>query len=260
METIHPPPSEEVLTAWRHVDNAPVFRHAPKPFITVTGADEKTDVASLSDLNAEIGFLFTATPEGRNRYPRWEWIREASLAVKRAALHVCGRDARNLIAAGELPVSGFQRIQINGGILANEVERICAMYPRHTIITQHHVNNAHLLFVKALNHAVLIDGSGGCGVSPDAWAPPLTEKHVGFAGGLGPANLTSELGKIQTVARPGWWADMENKLRVDDFFSIELAAQCVEQFHSSTLPGLPGPGETKINFPDSKALPQRANP
>jgi hypothetical protein len=47
----------------------------------VTGADEKTDVASLAKLDAEIGLLYTETPEGRNRYPRWEWIRETSLEL-----------------------------------------------------------------------------------------------------------------------------------------------------------------------------------
>ena len=200
------------------------------PFLTVTGADERTDITALAKLNAEIGLLYTATPEGRNRYPRWEWIRETSLELRRASLHVCGRGARAMLMDGKLPVGGFQRIQVNGGILALEVERLCAMYPRHTIITQHHLNNAHLLAVRAENHALLIDASGGQGKSPEAWGQPHTTKAVGFAGGLGPDNLASELRKITDIARAGWWADMEGKLRVDDWFSVERAAECAAIF------------------------------
>jgi len=137
-----------------------------------------------------------------------------------------------MLMDGKLPVSGFQRIQVNGGILALEVEHLCEMYPRHTIITQHHDNNAHLLFVRSLNHAVLLDTSGGRGISPSAWAQPATEKPVGFAGGLGPDNIARELQTILEIARPGWWADMEGKLRVDDWFSLELAGEVVAQFSS----------------------------
>lgn len=196
--------------------------------ITVTGADERTDVGELKKLNAEIGFLYTATPEGRNRYPRLGWIVETANQLERASLHICGRGARAALMAGEIPVYGFQRIQVNGAILAVEVERLCAQYPRHTIITQHRTDTAHLLFVGTLNHAVLIDASGGRGISPEKWSSPTTAKYVGFAGGLGPDNLADELASMAAVSRPGWWVDMEGKLRVDDWFSVERAAQCVE--------------------------------
>lgn len=203
------------------------------PFVTVTGADERTDLAALATLDAEIGLLYTATPEGRNRYPRWEWIWEASHILPRVALHVCGRGARQQLMEGRLNVGGVQRIQVNGGILALEVERLCEMYPCHTIITQYHTRNAHLLAVRSSNHALLVDGSGGRGISPDGWHRPDTAKPVGFAGGLGPENLAGEVVTIRDVARPGWWADMEGKLRVDDWFSVERAAACVDAFHSA---------------------------
>lgn len=227
----------KTLTAQR----SPLSAASCSPFLTVTGADERTDVAAISKLDAEIGLLYTETPEGRNRYPRWEWIRETSLELRRASLHVCGRAARAKLMEGSLPVSGFQRIQVNGGILALEVEHLCGMYPRHTIITQHHVNNAHLLFVRSLNHAVLLDTSGGRGISPSGWSQPATEKAVGFAGGLGPDNLAAELQTISRIARPGWWVDMEGKLRADDWFSLELAGEVVAQFSSVNVCVSDGP-------------------
>lgn len=202
------------------------------PFITLTGADERTDVSELAKLYAEIGFLYTTTPEGRNRYPRWEWIRETSLCMRAASLHICGRGARKLLIEGKLAVSGFQRLQINGMLSADELLHFCAMYPRHTIITQHNSANAHLKDVQADNHVLLVDNSGGLGISPDSWIPPKTSKRVGFAGGLGPDNLAHELRHIQAASRRGWSVDMESKLRVDDRFSISLAAQCLSIFHN----------------------------
>lgn len=195
--------------------------------LTLSGADEKTDIAGLSRLNTEIGLLYTATPEGRNRYPRWEWIREASIELKHASLHICGMGARVMLMDGRLAVSGFDRIQVNGIVESKDIERVCALYPQHTIITQHNDKNWPLLSVRSLNHAVLIDASGGRGESPGWWESPETKKAVGFAGGLGPDNLTRELPEIGKVARQGWWVDMEQKLRVDDWFSLERAQECV---------------------------------
>lgn len=110
---------------------------------------------------------------------------------------------------GSLLVSGFQRIQVNGLLEIPDVRYLCRLYPRHTIITQHTPQNRYLLAVDAENHALLVDGSGGRGISPSAWNQPATEKAVGFAGGLGPDNLATELQTIRRIARPGWWADME---------------------------------------------------
>lgn len=218
----------KTLTAQR----SPLSAASCSPFLTVTGADERTDVAALSKLDAEIGILYTETPEGRNRYPRWEWIRETSLELRRASLHVCGRGARAKLMEGSLPVSGFQRIQVNGQLEIPDVRHLCRLYPRHTIITQHTPKNRYLMAVDAENHVLLVDGSGGRGISPEAWHHPDTAKVVGFAGGLGPDNLAAELQMISRIARHGWWVDMEGKLRVDDWFSLELAGEVVAQISS----------------------------
>ena len=199
------------------------------PSITLTGADERTDVSRLLRLRAEIGLLYTATPEGRNRYPRREWIAEIVPRLSRVAIHVCGSGARRELRSGKLSdiVANAQRIQVNGRLDALDVEDICAQYYSHTIITQHRPDNARLLAVSASNHAVLIDASGGRGVSPESWEPPKTEKQVGYAGGLGPENIAAELERIGQVASGFWWIDMEGKLRIDDWFSLDRAEQCV---------------------------------
>ena len=216
------------------MDAAP--KHHPEhgsPFITVTGADEQTDVGALQELDAEIGLLYSTTPEGRNRFPGKAWIMAAAGKLPRVAIHVCGGPARAELLSGRLDdlVEHAQRIQINGILPLS-----CARYPEKTIITQHKRENDDLLAVSAPNHALLIDASGGRGISPETWHRPTdTSKQVGYAGGLGPDNIVGELERIRPVAQGRWLVDMEGKLRVNDWFCVELARECVWLFHEMNL-------------------------
>jgi hypothetical protein len=212
--------------------------------ITLTGADERTDVADLATLvkrhpRVEVGLLYTATPEGRHRYVGLEWLSSALPVLRgRAALHVCGRAAREQLIEGLLDglVAHTPRVQVNGAMAIDEAER-CAARVR-TLITQHHDGNAHLLDVKAPNHCILIDASGGKGKSPAGWSHPPTHKVTGFAGGLGPQNLLCELERIGPVARPEAWVDMEAKLRDDDdWFDLKAAVTCALLFDDAVRVG-----------------------
>lgn len=202
--------------------------------ITLTGADERTDVQDLVRLahdypEVEIGLLYTATPEGRPRYPSRHWILHAATALSgRVAIHVCGRGARHELSEGGMADLIFHapRIQVNGRIEAAEAEWLSSLVG--TLITQHNESNTQLLDVRAPNHVLLMDASGGRGVSPEAWTPPDTPKLIGFAGGMGPDNLAVEYPRISQVARPGSWSDMEGKLRENDWFSLRLARQCAD--------------------------------
>lgn len=204
--------------------------------ITVTGADENTPLDALADLarDAEIGLLYTAAPEGRNRYPSREWLHRAALLLEgQFALHVCGRAARAELLEGGLRrlTHGAARVQVNGRVEPRELASIGARLRGQTVITQHTDANDGLRIESLDNHALLVDQSGGRGVSPDAWLKPRTEKTVGFAGGLGPDNLLSELPRIAAVTEPGWWVDMEGKLRTNDWFDVEKARCAVRLFH-----------------------------
>lgn len=205
-----------------------------RPSITLTGADERTSIESLvmlADMGAEIGLLFSLSPEGRNRFPSLSWILEVADTLKdRVALHVCGSGARKLLFSGHLcEVTGWVgRVQVNGRVSVGELECLLGALPGKTIITQHNAGNESLLGVVG-EHVVLVDGSGGRGLLPEEWCAPSTEKAVGFAGGLGPQTLWEELPKILLVAREGWWVDMEGKLRdADDWFDMGLATLAVQ--------------------------------
>ncbi len=203
--------------------------------ITLTGADERTkvdDLIRLADLGAEIGFLYTYSPEGRNRYPDLRWTLDACKALSgRCAIHVCGGRARASLLRGNLDYAfaDVKRIQVNGHLRHDELEIVCDMYPDHMIITQNKGNDCLLEFdAYANNHAVLVDGSGGRGKLPSQWVRPAIDKLVGFAGGLGPSTLRKELPKIEAVAvgHGPYWIDMEGRLRdKDDWFSMENALQ-----------------------------------
>jgi hypothetical protein len=208
--------------------------------ITLTGVDESTDIDRLVQMAAahpfvEFGFLYTTSPEGRSRYPRREWL-EAVLPKfpDSAALHICGSGARKELVEGRLVdlTRHTQRVQVNGIVGLDELENLSSKV--NIILTQHTVRNQKLLTATHLmNHCVLIDDSGGRGISPETWNPPETSKHVGFAGGLGPDNLGTELTKIQAVAgSTGSWIDMEGKLRTHDIFDLDKVQACIDIYRA----------------------------
>jgi phosphoribosylanthranilate isomerase len=189
--------------------------------VTFTGVDAHARIPLLPP-NCEIGVLFTAKPEGRNRYPSRSTLHNLLTEMKswNCALHVCGREAKQLVMAymAHDLTHLVQRIQLNGTHTIGEIEAVCEMYSDHEIITQHTQNNIHLLEVQAPNHAILVDASGGRGLSPGEWVRPDTKKRVGYAGGIGPDNIREEHAKICAISSrfENVWIDMEGKLRDDD--------------------------------------------
>lgn len=202
------------------------------PGITLTGADERTPLDALvrlADLGAEIGLLYTFSPDGRHRYPDLRWIADATQALAgRAALHVCGQRARAGLCHSDLSwlLGRVGRVQVNGTLEPDKVLRLCEWLSEKTVITQHTAANQRLVEIDAPNHALLVDGSGGRGLAPRRWQRPRTEKAVGFAGGLGPKSLGRELPGIAAVAKGGWWIDMESGLRdAADWFDVRRAEE-----------------------------------
>ena len=208
--------------------------------ITLTGADERTrisDLVRLRMMGAEIGLLLTHSPDGRNRYPSLGWIWEAATELQgHAALHVCGQRARQTLFEGGYKnlLKWFGRIQVNGDPSPGAIKDLCQRYDTKVVITQYPLNDSTLEMDDIYcNHALLVDGSGGRGISPEKWERPATSKLVGFAGGLGPENLATELPKIAAVAddEGDWWVDMEGNLRDnDDLFNVSRAEKALAVF------------------------------
>jgi phosphoribosylanthranilate isomerase len=189
--------------------------------ITMTGVDASTDLFMLPE-GIEIGILYTATPKDRKRYPKSHDIVRMmtymQMQGRRIALHVCGKTAREELLNSQLMfmTDRVQRIQVNGILDAEYVRTVCRMHEDKTIIVQANEKNLRLCEIFEPNLAMLVDASGGRGVSPVEWIRPDTDRPVGFAGGLGPHNIVKELPRIMEVATADWWIDMEGQIRSDD--------------------------------------------
>jgi hypothetical protein len=223
----------------------------PLTQVTFTGADDFTPINELLARSAERhafwiewGVLFSAKREGTGRYPRRGWIE--SLVEQNAvndhgallALHVCGREANDAFITGagwmDSLTIGFDRIQLNlrqENHSVPDLRRAIQGHGRRAIITQDNTANETLMDVLAdlPNHVVLFDKSGGRGKIPDSW-PSVTSGPAhrvspgfGYAGGLGAANLATELPRIESVCKTvPYWIDMESSLR-DENDRFDLA-------------------------------------
>jgi hypothetical protein len=200
----------------------------PKPTrVTFTGADPSCPVDALLSLleeapALELAFLYSETRLGRGRYPPAAWIRETAETIEqcigpgRVALHVCGR-ARFRFLDGEPidPELGeldrFARIQLNGRLTreyADAVETMLQEHPERQLIVQDELSLSLRAALPPFGSAlqVLFDSSGGRGIERTSWPWPLPGHTCGYAGGLGPDNITRELPRIADAAlgRPYW--------------------------------------------------------
>lgn len=223
--------------------------------ITLTGVDDHTDLAEVARLSkrfplVEWGFLYSPKRQGQGgRYPSVDTLRNAFRRLPeagRVALHICGAGVPSLLA-NEPNVAGLVdavaarggRVQLNFNHSHDRVDldalsALLDHYPSLKIITQH--NDANEGVWKHLgghaNHVVLFDSSGGRGIERSTWpAPLLPGIHCGYAGGLGPDNLATELPRIRaTAGDQPYWIDMEGKLRSqDDTFDLQLAEVCLRE-------------------------------
>jgi phosphoribosylanthranilate isomerase len=215
--------------------------------ITLSGIDEKTDLKFLSSnfnysSKVEFAILLSAKPDGRNRYPSLDWIREAIKTDLKFAVHLCGGDARKNALNGEyndiLKSKNVDRIQVNGKVSIEELKTFCNMLYNSIIITQDCPSNKELANIPYSPHMpnnrhILIDGSGGNGIVRENWDLPSHLSQcslpIGFAGGLGPDNLSEILPKIKAnKLYHSPWVDMETKLRDEnDWFDISKALNCI---------------------------------
>jgi phosphoribosylanthranilate isomerase len=229
---------------------------------TLTGADQSTSNVDLEDLSrefylAEWGFLYSPSRQGTIQNPKYPGIAfiERAFSVLPAhvdvALHVCGKGVPDLIH-GEKVVTDLVnqvnerggRVQLNFNARRGEVSVVqlaatMNLFPFVQFITQENSANAAVWRILQTyvhsNHAVLFDTSGGRGESPDSWPTVLPGVSCGYAGGLGPDNITEELPKIEAVAGGHFWIDMEGKIRDEDgFFDLNKVKQCLEVAHAFT--------------------------
>jgi hypothetical protein len=219
--------------------------------VTITGADDYVKVSDLIDLSqrfsfVEFGILFSANRTGTPRYPSWEWVEDLFASypdTMNLSAHLCGRLARATLVDADDEFIGlyeaamFKRIQLNGASsyikdvdnpkLFEYIDDI-----PHQFIMQIQSEEALDLvngFDLGSSASVVFDTSGGTGESPNGWPEANTKLYCGFAGGLGPHNVESEVGKLLAIPDDRhFWIDMESHIRVNDKFNMNRVVQVLE--------------------------------
>ncbi|QRM35098.1 hypothetical protein [Microvirga sp. VF16] len=223
---------------------------------TLTGIDRKTDLARVAQLSttfpqAEFAILFSPERSGQqNRFPTVQQIHTLLTAGPiKWAIHLCGRAVPDFIRGA---VSGegsgedqevfrlathpaVSRIQLNfafrrATFSLSELDSAIQSLAIPVITQEHRANEGVSLAIKAPNHQVLFDASGGRGIEAAEWLPPLNGKICGFAGGLGPETLSGALPAIKhACAGQPFWIDMETRIRDrDDWLDLDACERVLE--------------------------------
>lgn len=222
--------------------------------VTITGADDNTDIQQLLDLSAEFpfvewGILVSKGQEGGFRFPSRQWITEFCVRASKdmkVSMHVCGSWVRDMLV-GELDwlvlpdcADLCQRVQINThgqphvsttGMLRSFLDNPHGF--KEYIFQWDGVNN-HLAYAaqayasatKDFKVSALYDTSAGAGILPEHWEKPLKGlEWTGYAGGLGPDNVADQILKIagtQESPLEYFWIDMERRVRSSDDSKLDL--------------------------------------
>lgn len=236
--------------------------------VTITGADDTTDIDQLVKWSAEYpfvewGILVSRSGEGSRRFPRATWFSELAAAAKenegmKLSCHVCGYWVHQIcggdwaeLIAYHPHITACQRVQLNFHAMVHKLKDAFFLSAlRETIdhgwqlIMQVDGVNDYLVsraFDDGINAVPLYDLSGGKGQVPDEWPGQMAGIYSGYAGGLGPDNLKTELERINQVATPNGtiWIDMETKVRdYQDRYLDDVAVESVLAFmaeHSNYL-------------------------
>ncbi len=221
-------------------------------YITCSGANEFTSIETLFSLYEEFPLIeFGIQVSGEKCYAgseRFVWLQNLhKLILLRGidlplALHL-NRDWVSAFCKGDLPIDlrmllsyqdshkrpMFKRIQLNFKIGRDEapeqkmLEQSMLMFPEVRFILSYNQSNAGLIQDMYQNQKVkfdcLFDDSFGEGVLPARrHAPVFAHVVQGYAGGLSPDNICSELDKIALVMPKDaqFFIDAEGKLKGDD--------------------------------------------
>lgn len=217
----------------------------------------------------EFGVLFRPDLEGQPRYGTASWVQRLGEVASKSngrmklAAHLCGGRVMEVLRGNDafvstLPALGFKRVQINAtavnGVdtssLVAAVPAVAALMARHPeleFILQKNDEteplwrgllegdgeNMGAVGCLPSNVTMLVDESKGTGVLASSWPSPPEGYNIGYAGGIGPANIQTVLKDVTTAAQGrDMWIDMESSLRSTkdgkDVFDLDKCYQCIE--------------------------------
>lgn len=237
--------------------------------VTLTGADDNTDIEQLFDLSREFQFVEWGILIGKEkpcpRYPSNDWMHKLKDRFSKTphanfAVHICSGELDKMLNNSAYPgcfekmgPELFSRAQLNIHSWPISIDEcynvIKAIRKMDNPLTEFicqvaNYNNwvSNWMSKCGINATSVYDMSGGKGVLPLEWpVPDPAWKKVGYAGGLGPENIVEQLEKIKIAAgKIDFWVDMESSLRkVDkngDRFDLEKCRQVLQLMASKLVP------------------------
>lgn len=228
--------------------------------VTITGADDKTDIQDLIDLTkqfpfVEWGILFSGSKQGQSRYPSHSTIGNIAASALPLSAHFCGSYSRDVLENGKIGMlletyKYFDRVQLNYNFSINtkwSTDFLALKYwaenPSKGIILQSNKANSELIrdlaelprWVGASfkNLHFLHDSSGGRGREIVNIPLCYPKNYTGYSGGIGPHNVTEICKMIyQYNSTKNVWIDMESGVRTNDQLDIskvfEVLSVCKE--------------------------------
>lgn len=221
--------------------------------VTITGADNKTNIGDMVSLSkkypfVEWGILFSPKRKGEARYPDTAWLNDLYMHWRSSdvilSAHLCGGYTAEMLTGNKhfletLMSEGymdmFSRFQLNFNAGKHKVNAPAFFQLLSELnfefILQHNKANAEIvqLATGKKNISFLYDSSGGRGNLNADWKPPVSAHFTGYAGGLSPENLETELQKIATVCGDTEiWIDTETRVRTNDVLDMEKVEQFLE--------------------------------
>lgn len=230
------------------------------PILTMTGVDAKTDPKWIKSMlrkyilnsgysGLEFAILRSPKVDQSPRYPTRDVIKRLVSEAKPGdfAFHLCGRYARMVHSLEWAELCDIIDFSMVGRVQVNSTEA-----DEKAILTlwrfSQHINKPVIMQWRAdefplVPHTVhlLQDRSGGTGLAETRWAVPDQSTHrgqtyapIGYAGGLGPANVADALAKINPLSRGRrFWIDCESSLRADDWFDQSKAEAMAAAVHAA---------------------------
>ena len=219
--------------------------------VTFTGADDHTSPAAMLEISrrfpfVEWGILVSGHAGASSRFPSRVWIDQLHNVTQGEAqlsVHFCGSFLRMLMLGERLPralpMREFRRAQLNfhgqpWAFNAGGCARALFDLGVGEVIFQidGHQGQHYLAEIygnkQAFSCVPLFDESHGAGVGPPKWPVPFDPKtYHGYAGGLGPKNLRTELPLIERASQGcPYWVDMETHVRTNEEFDLEKVVEC----------------------------------
>lgn len=222
--------------------------------VTITGADDSVTPQDLTILSDDFKFvewaiLFSRSSQGTPRFPSMDWIKNL-VDIKvfmpqslKLSCHLCGAYVRELLRgditfiAQELATvwGAFDRVQINThgqkhDINLSKLIEALKLFPEKEFIFQYDNVQSHIAALEACNNehgvnvSTLFDLSHGAGISPYQWPELIQSIKCGYAGGISPENIQSEIKRVnEKVGSTDTWIDMETHVRSNNDFQFDLA-------------------------------------